>query len=173
MSDTQTTRIAIEFLTLAARQRRDDWAIARATIHGALGTYDGHTIHDWSDRGRLSVEPAKGSILHKETKDQILAEYHRVAVRDRYFAERELYGIWDVATCNDRAEPVKHYIVHRVRECHSTYERIAASSIGEALTMAERADGGRGEYCYGIMAADYAEARAAGISFFDGDGLLV
>jgi hypothetical protein len=181
MTATSKPTIAIEFLTLAQRHRREDWAIARATIHSPIGTYGGHLIIDYANRGRLSVEPARGSILHPETRDQILEQYHRVVIKDRYFEERDLYGIWSVATCNDRPEPVKHYIIHRVtadnpadpyQDVTSSYQRIEAATIGEALTIAERTDS-PGFYSYGIMAADYAEATAAGISYFEGDGLLI
>lgn len=57
--------------------------------------------------------------------------------------------------------------------------RYTASTLGEALTMAERADAGQtaanggGSYVYGIRARDYAIARAEGIHFNEADGLLV
>jgi hypothetical protein len=108
-------QIHIEFLTHAQRRRRSDWAIARASFHNpGWGSSANHTIHDFNDYGRLSVGVAAGTILHATTKDEILQAYHMAVTPDRYKAERELYGIWDVATCNDRAEPHKHYIVNRM-----------------------------------------------------------
>lgn len=55
-------------------------------------------------------------------------------------------------------------------EEHRDYD---ASSLSEALTMAERADAGRADYIYGILPEDYDIARAEGIAFNDADGLLI
>jgi hypothetical protein len=48
-----------------------------------------------------------------------------------------------------------------------------ATSLGEALTMAERADAGIRTRLYGVMPEDYAIARAEGIAFNEADGLLL
>lgn len=57
---------------------------------------------------------------------------------------------------------------------HAEERRVyVATSIGEALTMAERADAGRASYVYGVTPADYAEARGEGIAFNEADGLLI
>lgn len=49
-----------------------------------------------------------------------------------------------------------------------------ATSLSEALTMAERADAGivDGPTVYGILPADYDVARTEGIQFNEADGLL-
>ena len=163
--------VSIEFLTLAQRGRRADFAVARASFTSSTGTYGGHTIHDHGGYGRLTVEPARGSILNPDTKDQILAEYYRLGVQDRYAEERELYGIWDVATMPDTDR--RAYMIHfsdAERDPMGVYRRYEAATIKEALALAvlNPISG-----AIGIMAADYAEARAAGVSFFEGDGLLV
>lgn len=51
-----------------------------------------------------------------------------------------------------------------------TYE---ATSLGEALAMAERADAGLRDCIYGVVAGDFDIARAEGIQFNEADGLLV
>jgi hypothetical protein len=48
-----------------------------------------------------------------------------------------------------------------------------ATSLGEALTMAEREDAGRASFTYGILPEDYAVARCEGIAFNEADGLLL
>lgn len=47
-----------------------------------------------------------------------------------------------------------------------------ASSLSEALAMAEREDAGRADYVYGINPSDYAVASEDGIAFNEADGLL-
>jgi hypothetical protein len=51
----------------------------------------------------------------------------------------------------------------------------SATSLAEALTMAERDDAGRPNApdAYGVLPDDYDLARAEGIEFNDADGLLV
>lgn len=174
-------QIAIQFLTRAQQQRREDWAVARAsfTVPG-WGTSAGHTIHDFARRGRLSVQPAPGTILNPETKDRILAEYYRLGVPDRYAEERDLYGIYTLATCPDSGADPRAYIVHCVPvdkdgallvDRHE-YRRIEAPDLRAALDRAKGTDSPMA-YAYGIMGADYAEARELGINFFEGDGLLL
>ncbi len=167
--------IQIEILTLAQKRRRDDWVIAKATIHSSTGAYNGHLIHDYGDHGRLSVEPARGSILHADTRTWILHAYHTVVVKDRYWREREEYGIWSVASCSDGrgANGPKHYMIRTVHSGDPStceYRRIEAPTLQQALAIAEDL-GGKGTR--GIMAADYPEAREQGIDFFEGDGLLI
>lgn len=48
-----------------------------------------------------------------------------------------------------------------------------ATSIGEALAMAERDCAGKADATFGINAEDYAEAKAEGIAFNEADGMLV
>ncbi len=50
-----------------------------------------------------------------------------------------------------------------------------ASSLAEALTMAERQDAGKPypPTCYGVLPEDFDRARAEGIEFNEADGLLV
>lgn len=48
-----------------------------------------------------------------------------------------------------------------------------ASSLSEALAIAERADAGRASYTYGVRYEDFAIARAEGIAFNEADGLLI
>lgn len=48
-----------------------------------------------------------------------------------------------------------------------------ASSLGEALAMAERDDAGREDAIYGICPEDYATAQDEGIEFNEADGLLI
>lgn len=55
-------------------------------------------------------------------------------------------------------------------EEHRLYE---ATSLSEALAMAERDDAGRADYTYGILPEDFDLARADGIDFNEADGLLV
>ena len=50
---------------------------------------------------------------------------------------------------------------------------ITASSIGEALTIAERQDAARATRNYGITSADFDAARDEGIEFNETDGRLV
>jgi hypothetical protein len=50
---------------------------------------------------------------------------------------------------------------------------IEASSLGEALLVAERQDAGRATYVYGICPEDFDQARDEGIEFNEADGLLV
>lgn len=59
-----------------------------------------------------------------------------------------------------------------LREEFREYE---ASSLSEALTMAERDNAGRPNApdCYGIPPEDFDVARAEGIAFNEADGLLV
>lgn len=70
----------------------------------------------------------------------------------------------------------REYMVLAVRfepahiEEHRAY---TASSLSEALTMAEREDAGRASYTYGLMPEDYPEASGAGIAFNEADGLLL
>ena len=54
-----------------------------------------------------------------------------------------------------------------------TYRTISASTLGEALTMAERADAGVRTRLYGISPADYTTANVEGIDYNVADGLLV
>lgn len=53
------------------------------------------------------------------------------------------------------------------------YRDYTASSVAEALTMAERDDAGRQPRTYGILPEDYDTARAEGIDFNEADGLLL
>lgn len=53
------------------------------------------------------------------------------------------------------------------------FDAIEASSLAEALTIAERTDAGICTRVYGITPDDYDRARAEGIAFNDADGLLV
>jgi hypothetical protein len=53
------------------------------------------------------------------------------------------------------------------------YREIVAASLGEALTMAERADAGAADYSYGIHPDHYPDAIAEGIAFNQADGLLL
>lgn len=55
-------------------------------------------------------------------------------------------------------------------ETHRTYD---ATSLSEALMMAERADAGRADFTYGIRPEDYPVAIEEGIAFNEADGLLV
>lgn len=190
--------IQIEMLTPKQRERRQDWPIAKVTIHSALGTYSGHEIHDYCGYGRLSVQSARGSILNEDTKQAILERYHQLTP-DRYAESRGDYGIWDIAPCLGPA-----YMIHVVRHtetckhCKHTrlygteeygtcdsrcqfegddpiniYRRVdTAKTLREALTVAARADS-PGFYSYGIMPADYAEADQLGIKYFAPDGLLI
>jgi hypothetical protein len=48
-----------------------------------------------------------------------------------------------------------------------------ATSLAEALTMAEADDAGVADYLYGICPDDYAQATAEGIDFNVADGLLL
>jgi hypothetical protein len=48
-----------------------------------------------------------------------------------------------------------------------------ASSIGEALTMAERDNAGVTDVILGIRPEDYEAARVEGIEFNEADGLLL
>ena len=48
-----------------------------------------------------------------------------------------------------------------------------ATSLSEALMMAERAEAGRRTVTFGIQPIDYALALAEGIAFNEADGLLV
>jgi hypothetical protein len=55
------------------------------------------------------------------------------------------------------------------------FREYQATSLSEALTMAERDDAGRPDAptCYGIPPEDFDIARAEGIEFNDADGLLL
>ena len=55
-------------------------------------------------------------------------------------------------------------------EYHHT---IHATSVSEALQMAERADAGKADRVYGITSADYPQAQGEGITFNEADGLLI
>lgn len=165
--------IRIQFLTLAQRRRRDDGAVAKVAIVSPIGTYSGHLIIDYCGYGRLSVQPARGAILHDETKDQILAEYYRrLGVQDRYAVEREAYGIYDLASCPDTGADPRAYIVHKVREDVGQYVRVDAPNLREAIRLAGASDTPN-FYTYGIMAADYDEARSQDLTFNEADGLLL
>lgn len=48
-----------------------------------------------------------------------------------------------------------------------------ATTLQEALTMAEREDAGIADYLYGILPEDYAQARDEDIEFNEADGLLL
>jgi hypothetical protein len=68
------------------------------------------------------------------------------------------YRVLAVRFTPDHAEEVRSY---------------TASTLSEALTMAERADAGLADYAYGILPTDYAQALNEGIAFNEADGLLV
>lgn len=53
------------------------------------------------------------------------------------------------------------------------YRVYEATSLSEALSMAERADAGQSAYTYGILPEDYAIATGEGIDFNEADGLLL
>lgn len=53
-----------------------------------------------------------------------------------------------------------------------TVRPYAATTLSEALMMAERDDAGSVTYLYGVRFADFAIARAEGIRFNEADGLL-
>lgn len=54
-----------------------------------------------------------------------------------------------------------------------TVVEVEATSVGEALTMAERAHAGVADRIFGIAPDDYEAARAEGIEFNEADGLLI
>jgi hypothetical protein len=88
---------------------------------------------------------------------------------DRYAHSRAAFGI--TTPC-----PEGSFLVTGIQftpEHREVRWAVAASTIGEALTMLERQHAGKETWTYGILPEDYAAARAEGVSFFDGDGLLV
>lgn len=69
---------------------------------------------------------------------------------------------------------MRTYLITKLIDGGATteYEEIDATSIDEALMIAERAEAGRRTVACGIQPEDYAEATEAGIAFHEADGLL-
>jgi hypothetical protein len=67
------------------------------------------------------------------------------------------------------------YLITCVDDAAGTAEHreYQASSVGEALLMAERDNAGARSLTYGIQPEDYPEARDEGIEFNEPDGLLL
>jgi len=65
-------------------------------------------------------------------------------------------------------------ITHFINGGETIEERdYEATSVSEALTMAERAEAGQRTVTFGIQPRDYDEALAEGVAFNEADGLLV
>jgi len=71
--------------------------------------------------------------------------------------------------------PMRIYLITQLIDGGSTTEYVEyrATSLSEALTMAERANAGQRTITLGIAPEDYGEATHAGITFNVADGLLL
>ena len=110
----------------------------------------------------------------------VLREHNgdRVLIASLDFPDWRLEPCSVVATEDVVASPIslRTYHVLAVQfepehiEQHRSYE---ASSLTEALAMAEREDAGHASFTYGIEPEDYPLARTEGITFNEADGLLI